>query len=68
MARRSHTYAVRLAIEGGGQVKAELVSVGQSAEQSLKRIYDRAVLSELPAAEAGLIEALRSDRVRDDGS
>ena len=38
MARRSHTYAVRLAVEGGGQVKAELVSVGQSGEQSLKRI------------------------------
>jgi hypothetical protein len=32
------TYAIRLAVEGGGQVKAELVSVGQSGEQSLKRI------------------------------
>jgi hypothetical protein len=38
MARRNHTYAIRLAVEGGGQVKAELVSVGQSGEQSLKRI------------------------------
>jgi uncharacterized protein (TIGR02217 family) len=38
MARRTQTYAIRLAVEGGGQVKAELVSVGQSAEQSLKRI------------------------------
>jgi hypothetical protein len=38
MARRTHTYAVRLAVEGGGQVKAELISVGQSGEQSLKRI------------------------------
>jgi hypothetical protein len=38
MARRSHTYAIRLVIEGGGQVKAELVSVGQSGEQSLTRI------------------------------
>ena len=38
MALRSHTYAIRLAVEGGGQVKAELVSVGQSGEQSLKRI------------------------------
>jgi lambda family phage tail tape measure protein len=37
MARRT-TYAIRLAVEGGGQVKAELVSVGQSGEQSLKRI------------------------------
>jgi hypothetical protein len=38
MARRTHTYAIRLAVEGGGQVKAELVAVGQSGEQSLKRI------------------------------
>ena len=38
MARRSHTYAIRLAVEGGGQVRAELVTVGQSGEQSLKRI------------------------------
>ena len=29
---------MRLAVEGGGQVKAELVTVGQSGEQSLKRI------------------------------
>jgi hypothetical protein len=38
MARRTQTYAIRLAVEGGGQVKAELVAVGQSGEQSLKRI------------------------------
>ncbi len=38
MARRTETYAIRLAVEGGGQVKAELVTVGQSGEQSLKRI------------------------------
>jgi hypothetical protein len=38
MARRTTTYAIRLAVEGGGRVKAELVSVGQSGEQSLKRI------------------------------
>src|SRR5512132_673492 len=38
MARHTQTYAIRLAVEGGGQVKAELVSVGQSGEQSLKRI------------------------------
>ena len=37
-ARRTTTYAIRLAVEGGGQVKAELVSVGQSGEQSFKRI------------------------------
>jgi len=28
MARGSHTYAIRLAVESGGQVKAELISVG----------------------------------------
>jgi hypothetical protein len=38
MAPRTQTYAIRLAVEGGGQVKAELISVGQSGEQSLKRI------------------------------
>jgi len=41
MAKARHTYAVRLAVEGGGKVKAELVSVGQSGERSLKKI-DRA--------------------------
>jgi hypothetical protein len=35
VARTKHTYAIRLAVEGGGQVKAELVAVGQSGEQSL---------------------------------
>ena len=34
MATRSQTYAIRLAVEGAGQVKAELVSVGQSGDQS----------------------------------
>ena len=38
MARRTQTYAIRLAVEGGGQVKAELVSVDQSGKQSLTRI------------------------------
>jgi hypothetical protein len=38
MARRTQTYAIRLAVEGGGQVKAELVAVGQTGAQSLKRI------------------------------
>ena len=38
MARHTQTYAMRLAVEGGGQVQAQLVSVGQSGEQSLKRI------------------------------
>jgi len=38
MTRRTTPYAIPLAVEGSGQVKAELVSVGQSGEQSLKRI------------------------------
>ena len=38
MPQRAKTYAIRLAVEGGGQVKAELITVGQSGEQSLKRI------------------------------
>jgi hypothetical protein len=38
MAGRTHTYAIRLAVEGGCHAKAELVAVGQSGEQSLKRI------------------------------
>lgn len=41
MAKAKHTYAVRLAVEGGRKVKAELVSVGDSGERSLKKI-DRA--------------------------
>jgi len=38
MARRAHTYGIRQAFEGGGRVKAELVSVGQSGEQSVQRV------------------------------
>jgi hypothetical protein len=38
MARRSQTYVVRLAVEGGGQVRAELASVDHSGEQNLERI------------------------------
>jgi hypothetical protein len=34
---------IRLSVEDGGQVKAELVSVGQSGKQSLTRI-ERAAL------------------------
>jgi hypothetical protein len=34
MVRRTQAYAIRLAVEGGGQVKAELVAVGQSGEES----------------------------------
>ena len=38
MSRAKHTYAVRLAVEGGGWVKAELVQVGQAGDRSLKKI------------------------------
>ena len=38
MAKAKHTYAVRLAVEGGNRVKAELVNVGESGERSLKKI------------------------------
>ena len=41
MAKAKHTYAVRLAVEGGNKVKADLVSVGASGERSIKKI-DRA--------------------------
>ena len=41
MARAKHTYAVRLAVEGGNRVKADLTSVGTSGERSIKKI-DRA--------------------------
>ena len=41
MAKAKHTYAVRLAVEGGNRVKADLTSVGASGERSIKKI-DRA--------------------------
>jgi hypothetical protein len=41
MAQRTQTYAIRLAVEGGGQVKAEVVAVGQSGE-SVARSASRA--------------------------
>ena len=41
MAKAKHTYAVRLAVEGGNRVKADLRSVGASGERSINKI-DRA--------------------------
>jgi len=41
MARAKHSYAVRLEVEGGNRVKAELTSVGAGGERSMRRI-DRA--------------------------
>ena len=44
------------------------IDVDAALELAAARRYDLAVLSELlAAAEAGLVEALCSDRVRDDG-
>jgi hypothetical protein len=34
MARRTHTYAISLAVEGGGQVRAELLSVAKAASRA----------------------------------
>ena len=42
MAKAKHTYAVRLAVEGGNRVKADLVSVGTSGERSIIEKIDRA--------------------------
>ena len=38
MARARHSYAVRLEVEGGNKVKANLTSVGTSGERSMRRI------------------------------
>ena len=38
MARVKHTLAVRLGVEGGNRTKAELVSVGESGERSMRKI------------------------------
>jgi hypothetical protein len=44
------------------------IDVGAAFKIGAARGHDLAMLSELlPAAEAGLVEALRSDRVRGDG-
>jgi hypothetical protein len=60
MARRTQTYAIRLAVEGGGQVKAELVSVGLSGEQSLKRIESAGERASGGLKGLGLQAALRT--------
>jgi TP901 family phage tail tape measure protein/lambda family phage tail tape measure protein len=38
MTRAKHTYAIRLAVDGGGKVKAELMDVGRTGDRSLKQI------------------------------
>ncbi len=38
MAKSRHTYAIRLTVGGGGEVKAELMDVGRTGDRSLKKI------------------------------
>ena len=38
MAKVKHTYAIRLTVDGGGKVKAELMDVGRTGDKSLKKI------------------------------
>ena len=38
MAKSRHTYAIRLTVDGGGKVKAELMDVGRTGDRSLKKI------------------------------
>ncbi|MBC8268477.1 MAG: phage tail tape measure protein [Rhodospirillaceae bacterium] len=38
MAKAKHTYAIRLSVDGGGKVKAELMDVGRAGDKSLKKI------------------------------
>ena len=38
MAQAKHTYAIRLSVDGGGKVKAELMDVGRAGDTSLKKI------------------------------
>ena len=54
------TYAIRLAVEGGGHVKAELISVGQSGEQSLERIESAASAPRVEKGLGGEAELLRT--------
>jgi hypothetical protein len=71
--RQEHeAWDVLLACQGQLRLAPSGRMVGIDMNAALKlgaaRGCDRAVLSELlPAAEAGLIEAMCSDRVRDDG-
>ena len=38
MSSKKQTYAVRLAVEGGGRVKAELTDIGKSGDKSIRKI------------------------------
>jgi hypothetical protein len=74
ISRQEHeTWDVLLACQGQLRFapSGHVIGIEMNAALSLAtaRGYDLAGLSELlPPAEAGLVEALSSDRVRDDGS
>ena len=38
MAKAEHTYSIRLTVDGGGKVKAELMDVGRTGDKALKKI------------------------------
>jgi hypothetical protein len=73
ISRQEHeAWEVLLACQGQLRLAPSGDVVGIDMDAALRvaaaRGSDLAVLSELlPAAEAGLVEALRTDRVRDDG-
>jgi hypothetical protein len=73
ISRQEHeAWDVLLACQGQLRLAPSGHVVGIDVDAALKigaaRGYDRAVLSELlPAAEAGLVEAVRSDRGGNDG-
>jgi hypothetical protein len=73
ISRQEHeAWQVLLACQGQLQLgpSGHIIGIDMDAALALAtaRGHDLAVLSELlPAAEAGLTEALSSDRVRDDG-
>jgi hypothetical protein len=74
ISRQEHeAWDVLLACQGQLRLAPSGRVIGINMQAALQlasaRDYDLAVLSELlPAAEVGLIEALRADRVRDDGT
>ena len=57
MARAKHSYSIRLTVDGGGKVKAELVSVGKTGDKALKKI-------ETAGGKASLGLSRLSDRAR----
>jgi hypothetical protein len=71
--RQEHeVWGVLLACQGQLRLAPSGHVIGIDMDAALQiaaaRVFDLAILSELlPSAEAGLVEALSSDRLRDDG-